>query len=62
VEIEDDGCGFVPKEVRQGYGLHTMQQRAVSIGGRLDVCSRPGAGTRICLYVPMPNQPLRAGP
>jgi signal transduction histidine kinase len=62
VEIEDDGCGFVPKEVRQGYGLRTMQQRAASIGGRLGVCSRPGAGTRVCLYVPMPSQPPRAVP
>ncbi len=60
VEIEDDGCGFVRDGVREGYGLRTMQQRAASIGGKLDIRSRPGAGTHIRLYVPMPSESLRA--
>jgi signal transduction histidine kinase len=48
LEIMDDGCGFDPESVDQaGMGLTTMRQRAESIGGRLTVTSKPGAGTRV---------------
>jgi signal transduction histidine kinase len=53
LEVQDDGCGFVPEDIRGGYGLRTMRERAAAIGGRLEICSRPGAGTSIRLYLPL---------
>jgi signal transduction histidine kinase len=59
-EIKDDGRGFIPKEPgeeaangRGGHGLGNMQSRAVEIGGRLEVNSRPGAGTELRFRVPL---------
>ncbi|HEY0323443.1 MAG TPA: two-component regulator propeller domain-containing protein [Pyrinomonadaceae bacterium] len=58
-EIRDDGRGFAPKapnEVtsngRGGHGLPNMQSRARELGGRLEVDSNPGGGTRLKLTVP----------
>jgi signal transduction histidine kinase/ligand-binding sensor domain-containing protein len=59
-EIKDDGCGFTPKEPddarsegRGGNGLPNMRERATQLGGRLDIASSPGAGTRLKLQVPI---------
>ena len=50
--IADDGVGFDPSARRQpdghsGWGLITMRERAEAAGGRLQVETRPGQGTRI---------------
>ncbi len=51
--ICDNGCGFDVDEVlgdsssRQGFGLRTMIDRAESAGGKLEIESTPGEGTRI---------------
>lgn len=52
--IEDDGRGFSPEslEVRESSGLLAMRMRAELLGGRLDLDSRPGAGTRIRFELP----------
>jgi signal transduction histidine kinase len=53
VEIADDGVGFDPGQVGDGHlGLITMRERAEDLGGRLEVRSRRGAGTRVILRVP----------
>lgn len=56
ITVEDDGRGFDPQAVaRRGgshFGLATMRERAESVGGRLEVDSAPGAGTRLSLWVP----------
>lgn len=59
-EIKDDGRGFTPKAPgeessngRGGHGLPNMQSRAVEIGGRLEVISKPGDGTELKLTVPL---------
>ena len=56
VRIRDDGKGMDPAVVAQGrpghYGLAGMRERADRIGGKLDVCSRPGGGTEIELRIP----------
>ena len=59
-EIKDDGCGFTPKapdEARSkglgGNGLPNMRERAQQLGGRLEIASSPGAGTRLTLQVPV---------
>ncbi len=55
--IEDTGSGFVraqqPVSGDQGYGLHSMHDRVSEIGGRLQVDSAPGAGTRVIVHMPL---------
>jgi signal transduction histidine kinase len=59
VTIEDDGCGFEPKEVlhqrrlHAGWGLLGIQERALLLGGQCEFDSRPGRGTRIRVKVPL---------
>jgi signal transduction histidine kinase len=56
LEIVDDGRGFDLADAerrRPGMGLFTMRERVALAGGRLDVESTPGAGTRIVASVPI---------
>jgi signal transduction histidine kinase len=50
--IADNGRGFEPLQVRSGFGLLSMRQRAESLGGPLMVESAPMDGTRITVRVP----------
>ena len=49
LEVQDDGCGFDPKHRRGSAGLLSMEERALALGGRLEVQSTPGRGTVIRL-------------
>jgi len=63
VEIEDDGEGFSPDpqlqqassegKGRRGLGLLGMKERALLIGGNLEICSQRGIGTKIRVKVPL---------
>jgi signal transduction histidine kinase len=54
--IEDDGRGFADRDVREGaLGLVGMRERLALLGGTLAVESRPGAGTSLAAYVPVPS-------
>lgn len=58
LEVYDDGSGFSPEEVMGsggGLGLFGMQERAAYLGGRVEIRSEPGAGTRIRAEVPTSN-------
>jgi signal transduction histidine kinase len=50
--IEDNGRGFSPQTATAGYGLRSMRDRARLLGGRLDVDSAPGKGTKVTLTLP----------
>jgi signal transduction histidine kinase len=53
-EIRDDGSGFDPVGDFAGHlGLRSMRERAASLGGRVDIESAPGAGSRIRLTIPV---------
>lgn len=45
--ILDDGNGFDPDAVGQGFGLVAMRERAESLGGRFSIRSAPGTGTEV---------------
>jgi PAS domain S-box-containing protein len=50
LEIADDGPGFDLGTVPTGhYGLTIMQERAGSVGARVQVWSQPGQGTRVVM-------------
>ncbi len=51
--INDNGCGFNLNQKMAGVGLRTMKERAVLIGGEIDVESSPGKGTQIRVRVPV---------
>lgn len=48
--VEDDGRGLNGN--RSGLGLRTMRERIEALGGRLEIQSAPGAGTKIWAWVP----------
>lgn len=64
VDIEDDGEGFdlsafvhtATRELkdRRGLGLLGMKERALQLGGKMDICSQPGIGTKIVITIPFP--------
>lgn len=48
--------GFDPEAIQwptaqPGWGLITMKQRAEAVGGRLQIQSGPGKGTRVLIEV-----------
>ena len=59
VSVEDDGSGFDVEEVqkavqqRKGLGLHTIQERAEMLGGRVQLESRMGRGTKVRIEIPV---------
>ena len=58
--VEDDGVGFDPAEVERleppRFGLTIMRERAESFEGRLEIDSRPGAGTTVTIEVPLARE------
>jgi len=53
LQVTDDGVGFDPDESFPGhFGLHSMRERALEVGGSFEVESSPGRGTRIVVRVP----------
>jgi signal transduction histidine kinase len=60
VVVEDEGVGFDPATLEEvagvGLGLPSVRDRLELVGGRLDVESRPGEGTRVALEVPLRSE------
>lgn len=63
LQIADNGSGFDPAQSRSapangrvvsGYGLAGMRSRLEQVGGRVNIASRPNAGTQVELFVPLP--------
>jgi signal transduction histidine kinase len=54
--IVDDGVGFeVDAAWHKGLGLISVHERVEAIGGRFELRSSPGAGTRLDVSVPIPS-------
>jgi signal transduction histidine kinase len=61
-EVVDDGCGFDPASVftamlgganPPGFGLFSIRERLEHLGGRLELDSAVGRGTRATLRAPL---------
>jgi signal transduction histidine kinase len=50
--VDDDGQGFDTRATPRGLGLDNMADRIIALGGRLDVDSGPGRGTRVIGRLP----------
>jgi signal transduction histidine kinase len=63
--VSDDGRGFdpfdsvtlsgeyEPSDGTGGNGLYSMRRRAIEMGGRFDLRSKPGEGTTVTLSLPV---------
>lgn len=62
LEVRDDGRGFDPGEARRtSFGLIGMKERALMLGGEIDVHSSPGHGTQITVRLPARAVPQHSG-
>ena len=58
IAIADDGVGFDTRDQqnhRSGLGVAGMQERVRLVGGRFTLASRPGDGTLVEAWVPLPE-------
>ena len=51
--VSDNGGGFDPAQHTEGVGLIGMRERAMILGGALEVVSQIGKGTRVTLTCPL---------
>jgi signal transduction histidine kinase len=55
LSVTDNGTGFSAEAAPgkpMSFGLAGMQERARLLGGKLNVCSRPGKGVAVRLVLP----------
>ena len=56
IGVEDDGVGLKtpsPSSRPNGFGLFNVRERLLGMGGRLEVESEPGKGTRVTIVAPL---------
>ncbi len=51
--VHDDGGGFDPASVMEGYGLANLRDRLAALGGEAEIRSRPGGGTVVRGRLPL---------
>jgi signal transduction histidine kinase len=67
VTVEDDGAGFdagklgLPSGKEGGFGLFNIREQLEYRGGRLEIESRPGKGTRVAMTIPIRKSQSGAG-
>jgi PAS domain S-box-containing protein len=64
--VEDDGIGFDTASLSRpfgqsgGFGLFSIRERIANFGGRLDVRSKMGGGTKVTLTAPLETQEVQS--
>ncbi|MGC1375043.1 MAG: PAS domain S-box protein, partial [Anaerolineales bacterium] len=62
--VSDDGRGFDPQLApgaeQEHFGLGIMRERAGQLGGRVEIRSGAGNGTKVLVYVPTTSAPASA--
>lgn len=53
LQLSDDGKGFDPAMLHDGFGLRGMQERVQLMGGSLQIQTAPGQGTQIQVTIPI---------
>ena len=65
--VKDDGIGFNPQEIltksikSHTFGLFSIKERLLYLGGRLEHESKPGAGTIFTITAPLKSQVKEEG-
>jgi len=52
IHVEDDGRGFDPAASVAGYGMRSIRESISKLGGRMDINSSEGLGSRITITLP----------
>jgi PAS domain S-box-containing protein len=66
IVVQDNGQGYDPSAVKKGkndssgFGLFSMRERLTYMGGRMNIHSAPGQGTRIMMEVPLRREEIVA--
>jgi two-component system sensor histidine kinase UhpB len=60
--VGDDGSGFTFDQAARGLGIAGMRERALLVGGDVEVESRPNVGTRVSLRVPLQPADIETRP
>ena len=60
--VGDDGSGFTFDQAARGLGITGMRERALLVGGDVEVESRPNVGTRVSLTVPLQPADIETRP
>jgi signal transduction histidine kinase len=55
LSVCDQGAGFNPRELanNEGLGVRSMEERVRLLGGRFEVQSKAGMGTKIDVWLPV---------
>ncbi len=53
LEVQDDGVGMPPPAQRRGLGLIGIRERVEALDGDFDLSTRPRAGTKISVTLPL---------
>lgn len=53
LEIQDNGKGFALNQNTTGFGLQSMRDRVLALGGEFQISSAPGAGCCITAKIPL---------
>jgi len=59
IVVKDDGIGFDPEDVNRGanqevkFGLFSIQERMIDLGGSLEIISEPGKGCKVIMTGPL---------
>ncbi len=63
LSIVDNGRGYDPARIAryEGHGLRNMEARAQVLGGKFNIASAPGQGTRVTVSVPLDTTSERFG-
>jgi signal transduction histidine kinase len=60
ITVADDGRGFDPEEMERehafSFGLYSIKERLLGLGGRMQIASEPGRGSRVSLSAPRGEQ------
>lgn len=56
MDIADDGLGFEPSKIKNGFGMKTMRDRAEELSGILTIESERGTGTAIAVSIPISEE------
>jgi signal transduction histidine kinase len=62
LEVRDNGRGLAPEDLakERSFGIRGLHERAATVGGWVDLSSRPGGGTSLTLTVPLADDAVRA--
>jgi signal transduction histidine kinase len=56
MDIADDGLGFEPSKIKNGFGMKTMRDRIEELSGTLTIESEQGIGTAIAVSIPISEE------